>query len=306
MRRPVALLAVALLALAGCGGSGGSGGTASSASATPLPGVSGSYGEKPTLTFPTGKPPGKLRSKVLRQGSGAVVAKGDLLVADYLGQVWKGKVFDNSYDRNQPAAFPIGVGQVIPGWDKTLVGVKAGSRVELSVPPAQGYGSSGNSKAGIKGTDTLVFVVDVVGSYGKSATGDPKAARRPAPAGGPQVSGALSSRPKVTVPKGAKAPAKTTAVVISRGSGPPVKEGLLVVQYEAVDYTGKAVGSTWTNGTPAGAAVGASGQNSPFDALRGIPVGSRVLLEVPAQQGQPALAVAVDLVAQPGTAKQAA
>ena len=82
-----------------------------------------------------------------------------------------------------PAAFPIGTGSVIPGWDKVLVGVKIGSRVLMVVPPKQGYGKKGNSQAGIKGTDTLVFVVDVIARYPKTVTareehaGDPAADR---------------------------------------------------------------------------------------------------------------------------------
>ena len=52
--------------------------------------------------------------------------------------------------------------QIIPGWDKGLVGVPVGSRVMLVIPPKDGYGSAGASSAGIKGTDTLVFVVDVL------------------------------------------------------------------------------------------------------------------------------------------------
>src|SRR5438067_464931 len=161
-----------------------------------LPSVSGSYGQKPKISA-TGQPSAKLQKKVLHQGNGAPVAKGDLLVADYLGQVWRGKVFDNSYDRGQPAAFPIGVGKVIPGWDKTLVGVKAGSRVLLVLPPADGYGSQGNAQAGIKGSDTLVFVVDIVASYGKDAGGDPSATKQPLPAAAPRVTGPLGRRPTV-------------------------------------------------------------------------------------------------------------
>jgi peptidylprolyl isomerase len=87
-----------------------------------------------------------------------------------VGVIWKGgKQFDASWDKGAPAAFPIGVGQVIPGWDAGLVGAKAGSRVLLAVPPAQGYGTKGEPRAGIKGTDTLVFVVDVLGGHGKAA-----------------------------------------------------------------------------------------------------------------------------------------
>jgi len=58
--------------------------------------------------------------------------------------------------------FVIGKGQVITGWDKALVGQKVGSRVLVVVPPSEGYGKDGNQQAGIKGTDTLVFVVDIL------------------------------------------------------------------------------------------------------------------------------------------------
>ena len=60
------------------------------------------------------------------------------------------------------SATVIGEGQVIPGWDTGLVGQTVGSRVMLVIPPADGYGSAGDSQAGIKGTDTLVFVVDIL------------------------------------------------------------------------------------------------------------------------------------------------
>ncbi len=108
-------------------------------------------------------PSKKLQSATLIQGDGATVEKGQLLVVNYLGQVYKGKKpFDESYSRGQPASFPIGTGGVIPGWDKALVGAKLGSRLMLSIPPEEGYGKAGNKQAGIKGTDTLFFVVDLL------------------------------------------------------------------------------------------------------------------------------------------------
>ena len=60
---------------------------------------------------------------------------------------------------------PIGVGQLVPGFDKALVGQPVGSRVLMVLPPSEGYGKQGNSAAGIKGTDTLVFVVDLLDAY---------------------------------------------------------------------------------------------------------------------------------------------
>jgi len=59
---------------------------------------------------------------------------------------------------------------VIPGWDKGLVGQTVGTRVLLVIPPADGYGKTGNAQAGIKGTDDLVFVVDVLGAFNAHST----------------------------------------------------------------------------------------------------------------------------------------
>jgi len=110
------------------------------------------------------EPSGELIATTLIKGDGDVVKKGQTLTVDYLGQVYDAEQpFDESYSK-EPAEFPIGVGQVIPGWDERLVGRTVGSRVILEIPPAKGYGEQGNEQAGIKGTDTLFFVVDILGA----------------------------------------------------------------------------------------------------------------------------------------------
>lgn len=116
------------------------------------------------LDFSTAhEPTGELIATTLIKGDGAKVKSGDTLTVDYLGQVYNAdEPFDESYSA-QPAEFPIGVGQVIAGWDERLVGRTVGSRVILEIPPAKGYGEEGNEQAGIKGTDTLFFVVDILG-----------------------------------------------------------------------------------------------------------------------------------------------
>ena len=131
---------------------------------TALPTASGAFGEKPVLSFPDAAAPGELVVEVLSRGDGEVVQAGDSIEVHYLGQVWGGGVFDNSYDRRSSISFGIGVGQVIAGWDEGLVGQQVGSRVLLSIPPHLGYGERGVPQAGIGGGDTLVFVVDVVGT----------------------------------------------------------------------------------------------------------------------------------------------
>ena len=143
----------------------GATGTQVSAGGGNLPTVSAKSGTAPTLTFPSSAPPSALVTKTLVKGSGSKVAKGDYVIAQYVGYIWRTKkVFGSSWSSGSPFGFVIGASpeQVIPGWDKGLVGQTAGSRVMLSIPPAQGYGKSGASQAGIKGNDTLVFVVDII------------------------------------------------------------------------------------------------------------------------------------------------
>ncbi|HCX85474.1 MAG TPA: peptidylprolyl isomerase [Micrococcales bacterium] len=129
-----------------------------------LPTATGTFGEKPVLSFPETPAPEDLQVQVLEQGSGEEVEAGQSIEVHYLGQTWGGRIFDNSYDRGSSISFPIGVGAVISGWDDSLVGQQIGSRVLVSIPPHLGYGHRGMPAAGIKGTDTLVFVVDIVGA----------------------------------------------------------------------------------------------------------------------------------------------
>ena len=130
-----------------------------------LPTVSAKAGSAPTLTIPSSPPPSGLVTTTLIKGSGPKVAKNDLVIAQYVGYIWRTKKpFGSSWTSGSPFGFVIGASpeQVIPGWDKGLIGQTVGSRVMLSIPPAEGYGSAGQSQAGIKGTDTLVFVIDII------------------------------------------------------------------------------------------------------------------------------------------------
>jgi peptidylprolyl isomerase len=134
-----------------------------------LPAVTMTQGAAPTVKVPNGNPPKNLTTQVLVKGSGPTVADGDTVVVQYVGAIWRnGYVFDSSWKRSQPFGFTIGASpsQVILGWDRGLAGQTVGSRVMLVIPPADGYGKSGSPQAHIKGTDTLVFVVDILGAFG--------------------------------------------------------------------------------------------------------------------------------------------
>jgi FKBP-type peptidyl-prolyl cis-trans isomerase len=130
-----------------------------------LPTVSAKPGSAPALTFPSSAPPSGLVTKTLVKGNGPKVVKGQYVIAQYTGYIWRTeKVFGSSWSSGSLFGFVIGASpeQVIAGWDKGLVGQTVGSRVMLVIPPSEGYGSSGASQAGIGGTDTLVFVVDII------------------------------------------------------------------------------------------------------------------------------------------------
>ena len=140
-----------------------------------LPSVTAKSGAAPIIAIPSSahQPPAGLVTKTLIKGSGQVVAKGQTVVTQYVGSIWRtGKVFDSSWSRGEPFGFTIGStpSQVITGWDKGLVGQTVGSRVMLIVPPADGYGKTGSAQAGIKGTDTLVFVVDILGAVNPTSS----------------------------------------------------------------------------------------------------------------------------------------
>ncbi|HOW01852.1 MAG TPA: FKBP-type peptidyl-prolyl cis-trans isomerase, partial [Rhodoglobus sp.] len=116
---------------------------------------------RPTVTIPDEAPPTELKLAVLKKGTGAVVADGDDVTVHYVGVNWNTKViFDESWARGEPATF--NTGQVIAGFTAALVGQTVGSQVIVIIPPDQGYGSAG-SPPDIGGTDTLVFVIDILG-----------------------------------------------------------------------------------------------------------------------------------------------
>lgn len=112
-------------------------------------------------TTPAPNPDGVLKKAVLYQGTGAKVGAKDLVVVNYLGQVYDGaKPFDSSFGKGTFTT-ALGRGAVIKGWDQGLVGLTVGSRVMLQIPPRFGYGKDGSGEA-IPGNSTLYFVIDVL------------------------------------------------------------------------------------------------------------------------------------------------
>ena len=94
----------------------------------------------------------------------ALAKAGQTVTVNYVGVLFKGgKVFDASWKRNEPFSFPLGKGQVIPGWDQGIPGMKVGGRRELIIPAALAYGAKGSPPT-IPPNAPLVFVVDLLGT----------------------------------------------------------------------------------------------------------------------------------------------
>jgi peptidylprolyl isomerase len=281
MRRVVALFVISLfagLALAACG-----------SSAPPSPNASvtakGSFGSSPSVTIPKQKPTGTLAVKILIQGNGPTITKSDLFLSNFTIYVWSGttnKLLDSTYS-SSPQVLPA---SLLPGIQSAVTGKKVGSRVLVVVPPKEGYGTSGNSQLGVTGSDTLVFVMDLIQKY---SSGTVSASGTKVSSGGgdlPAVSAAQGSAPKVTIPKGVTPPTTLVSKTLIKGSGPVITKGEYVVaQYIGVNWrTGSVFDSSWERSLPYSFKIGATpSQVIPGwdQGLVGQTVGSRVLLVVP-------------------------
>ena len=120
--------------------------------------------EKPHVYVPPGEaPPAELEIEDLEVGSGAEAAPGQDVEVHYVGVAWSTRgQFDASWDRGETFSFGLGQGQVIKGWDQGVAGMKVGGRRKITIPPNLGYGKAGAGGV-IKGGETLVFVVDLIG-----------------------------------------------------------------------------------------------------------------------------------------------
>jgi peptidylprolyl isomerase len=229
----------------------------------------------------------KLTTKTVIQGTGTTVTKADAMAANFVLYFWSGK--SSSLKANTFTSNPTVIGgTMLPGLETALIGQKIGSRVLAVIPPAEGYGTSGNSQLGITGSTTLVFVIDLLKSYSDTASA---AGAQESSGGGtlPTVAAHAGSAPTVTIPANSPPSALVTKTLI-KGSGPKLVKG----QYVVAQYTGyiwrtkKVFDSSWSDGSPFGFVIGASPEQviPGWDTgLEGQTVGSRVMLVIPPKDG---------------------
>jgi peptidylprolyl isomerase len=164
--RLVTLLALAAALLAsGCGDdddSGSAGAEQPTDTAAEARATLEDTSVKPVIEKPSGSPPRRLEKEDIVKGKGRRAKPGDRITVQYVGVSFStGEEFDASWDSGQPFSFFLGAGEVIPGWDNGIVGMRQGARRMLTIPPEQAYGAQG-SPPDIAPNETLVFVVDLV------------------------------------------------------------------------------------------------------------------------------------------------
>lgn len=285
MRRASALLAVPLIAaaasVAGCSS------TPSNPNASVS--VSGKFGAAPKVTIPAKAAGSSLYSKDVIQGNGPKLTSTDSFEGSYEAYDWSGKshkLLMSTYATHTPSIFP---SKLLPGLTTALKGAKQGSRVVAVIPPKEGFGPQGNPQLGVKGTDTLVFVIDVTKRIGDSATG-----KQVSTGGGslPKVSTpAPGQQPTVTIPKGSP-PSKLSSTTLIKGNGPKVSSGEgVLVQYTGVNWrTKKPFDSSYSRHEAAEIQLTSSSPQGGVipgwvKGLTGQTVGSRVLLVIPPSDG---------------------
>ena len=117
---------------------------------------------RPEIDKPEGDIPFELGIEDIEVGDGDEATKGKKVSVHYVGVAFSsGEEFDASWNRGQPFEFKLGQGQVIPGWDAGVEGMKVGGRRKLTIPSAMAYGARGAGDA-IKPHEPLVFVVDLL------------------------------------------------------------------------------------------------------------------------------------------------
>ncbi len=279
MRRLIPVAIAAALVLAGCG-----------SSANGLDSVKVSGGKTPTVKFDKNFKATKTTSKVLKKGSGKKIAEGDSVTVDYVAVNGRtAKTFDSSFKTGTPLTTTVTTGQLLAGFVKGITGKTVGSRILIAIPPKDGFGAA-NTQLGVKATDTMVFLMDIIKASTPPAAKDvPKAASGKAqklPATLPKLTLDKSKHPSKFTKNSqtAKAPKKMGVNVAIKGTGAKVEAGQsIIAQYVGQIYPAGAVfDESWSKS----AATFQIGANKVIkcwdDGLVGQTVGSRVILTCPA------------------------
>lgn len=282
---PAVVLVSAALLVSGCGGKSEKASHKPTSSATPSPGscdyasgdtsdavkVTGDFGKQLTGDFKTPLKASGLQRTVIDKGDGKTTAKGDQLnveISAFLGSTGKSLT-------SEPAKFKVGDTALPAAFDAAVSCVPIGSRVAVTVPAKDIYGDSGNPQLGIKASETLVIVADVLGKV--------KPLKPAAWTNAPTVTFDQSGKPKVTL-TGTPDP-DLKLKVLKQGTGAVVQSGdSVTVNYQGTSWNtkkifdqsyGKAPATFTTDGVVAGFGAALVGQK----------VGTRLIVTIPPKYG---------------------
>ncbi|WP_425835920.1 FKBP-type peptidyl-prolyl cis-trans isomerase [Streptomyces fractus] len=259
--------------------------------ADPMPQVSGAYGKQAKISLPKGDPSDKFVVHTLSQGDGPTVKKNDLVSMNFTGKVWKGgKDLGSTYGQQGGGDQMVTAGAEgqLPAFSQAVLGQKEGSRVLVVAPPAAGFGSQGNQQVGIKGSDTLVFALDVGKVIPKKAEGK----QASIPSNLPQIKADKEEPATISIPK-SDPPKDLVDKVLIQGKGAEVKKGQTVtMQYSGAAWKinegkkkAELFDSSWKSGQPFTTPIGGGQVIKGWDnGLVGKHVGDRVLLVIPPDQ----------------------
>jgi len=272
-RATIAALGVAALLVAGCGSSDDVEGDVVKDATPCVEAVAKTESEKPPTVTKQSSPPKELGIKDLKvNDKGCEAQTGKYLTADYVGVIGKtGKEFESTWE-DEPLEFQLGAGQVIPGWEQGLAGMKVGGQRRLDIPADLAYGKEGRPPD-IPADTPLRFVVNLRGVHDT-----PKC--KPA-----QVIPAKGQPSEVEMPERGPEQLEMKDLEAGKGkaaaSGNYVEANVLVIACSS----GQEVASTWQTGQEKAKVVLGSGQTLAAieQGLTGMKVGGLRQLNVPAR-----------------------
>lgn len=286
--RAGAVAAAAVLALAACGDAegGGTGEAGDANAALDDIEVEGAFGEEPTITFETPFALEESESETLEVGDGEEIEAGDTVTIDYaIVSGTDGSELDTSFGASS-IGLPLIEGQTTPGLVEALVGQTVGSRVLVVIAPEPTGGPSAEPSAeagaGDPASDTIVFVLDLLDVVPERADGEPV----DPPDGTPVVETDEAGDVTGLDVTGVTAPEELVATPLLQGDGDEVQAGdTVTIHYTGVlAADGTEFDSSWTRDAPATFPLTNLIQGWQ-QGLEGVPVGSRVVLQVPPELG---------------------
>ncbi|MFJ8677615.1 FKBP-type peptidyl-prolyl cis-trans isomerase [Streptomyces sp. NPDC093589] len=208
-----------------------------------IPAVGGPVGQRPTIAIPSAPAPKKSRMKVLVQGNGPAVTRGQVVITDVAMWDWENKKpYMDTYQPQQPTTLALNGERVSQTWETALQGRTAGSRVLLVTPATYGFGPHGMAPAGITPTHHMAVVFDVLGGYAPAQqvpAPSHETAKRPAqdPATA-AVAVRTGEQPRIT--GWGTPPSRATVRTLIAGTGPKLADGDKAVVHHRLDLESQA------------------------------------------------------------------